>query len=1213
MLSLDLKTLLQGFSNLKQGTQLEKKLINIKFPLDEYLNDEEAIQCYKDMKDNAKKFFDKQKIQLLIKYITEEPKKENYLQGHKCPYVAYEMLRSECDYIQDLFVLSQKEYNEKYKEVKKEVNPIDNNGKYLNLVPRSIENYNYPVKKDNNNQNIDNNDKNIDKEDKINEEKKEEKSISRQKDNNNNIENKNDINNNDKDNNHNNQEGNNSNVKVNQITEENKIEKDSDKINEPNNNNTQDEENIPKDNIKKDKKEEEKKEKEEDIKEKEEGKKIEEKSETKNGKEEEVKKEEEKNDKKNEKEEERKKKEEICDIKNEKEEKGKKEKENKEIEEKNDIKNEKVEDNKIEDKKDKKKEEIKNDKPEEKEEKEKKEEREKKEEEEKEKEENNNKEKDTKKEEIKKDKEKPLINNEKKKEEEEINIIKEKKEDNENKTKNIIIEEKKENNINNTIKTEEKPNELNDIYNLLMTRNEFLDLLLNFVMDDNPILNDVLSGYFANVLLSLLDKYTYKILIYLYTLRKDALIKILFHSYQKSLSMVSLKLLKLQNIYSLVVTAKKFDESNVNPYYKIIDNCTLIRNELIGKIILSLSLDGFKDEKGNIIKDINVEPIFLILYDLIGETEILKYIVNSRQIYYHILDILETKVYNKNNNDEKKKFIYYLYIILLTRMFFNMNKNREVFDLIKDLDFNFIENKDLQQLKFIEKTIISIISLLMFNFIDNSTINNANKPNDFGWGLGLHNIYIMNLMYEISIYMRQIQMVVDRINIETKFIDKSIDYFFKYQLNNIYHLKFLQLFKLYLDDESAHTAIREHLFTKYKFHEMLSDYINQKKISQIIENKPTPNEPNKKKEEIIDNKNTINNNENKEKKQEINNNKNIINEREKSYYINEYKYRCGNKTLSCSYGFMVYLMYKIQAVRGLIIFDEKEKKDLNIKNVGEFEFIKDENSPKDIKLINISVKLNEILKLSSKWNNTFDNKVLPLIKKYEGNLCPKEGITTSTSAKNAINTSAKNIINNNLMKSLMNIIAKKAKIVININENEYNDVNFWGTKPSISLELKNKINEENNNNNKDNKNISNNTENKNNDEIKEDNKDSNKKREEVDEEDELLGLAMKLEQKEKSESYKSFLKGTSSNTNASPSSNAPKATTNNKSNIINSNNSKNSAPSPTLSSSNKISNLNVKVKDKEDKNSKYNDTNFWSVKPESILKEDEIKTLLEDL
>ena len=51
-------------------------------------------------------------------------------------------------------------------------------------------------------------------------------------------------------------------------------------------------------------------------------------------------------------------------------------------------------------------------------------------------------------------------------------------------------------------------------------------------------------------------------------------------------------------------------------------------------------------------------------------------------------------------------------------------------------------------------------------------------------------------------------------------------------------------------------------------------------------------------------------------------------------------------------------MYLLQAKSGLKTFDAKEKKKLNIKKLGEFEFLKDKNTEDD----NIENKISEILK-----------------------------------------------------------------------------------------------------------------------------------------------------------------------------------------------------------------------------------------------------------
>ena len=66
-------------------------------------------------------------------------------------------------------------------------------------------------------------------------------------------------------------------------------------------------------------------------------------------------------------------------------------------------------------------------------------------------------------------------------------------------------------------------------------------------MTDKPELNYVLAGYFANVIITLLNAYPYKIIKYLYTQRKDALKKILFHSNQKAFAILSSKLLNIES------------------------------------------------------------------------------------------------------------------------------------------------------------------------------------------------------------------------------------------------------------------------------------------------------------------------------------------------------------------------------------------------------------------------------------------------------------------------------------------------------------------------------------------------------------------------------------------------------------------------------------------------------------------------------------------
>ncbi len=87
------------------------------YPLEDYLKHEDALSCIKLMGKNTKKYFNSEKIKKLIKLITEEPEEEDHLKGHKFPYVAYEILKSNCPFISKRFVLNEQEYDEEYPEI----------------------------------------------------------------------------------------------------------------------------------------------------------------------------------------------------------------------------------------------------------------------------------------------------------------------------------------------------------------------------------------------------------------------------------------------------------------------------------------------------------------------------------------------------------------------------------------------------------------------------------------------------------------------------------------------------------------------------------------------------------------------------------------------------------------------------------------------------------------------------------------------------------------------------------------------------------------------------------------------------------------------------------------------------------------------------------------------------------------------------------------
>ena len=928
-----------SFSNFQQISVLERKISDLDYPLEEFLKDDSAILCVESMGKKVEKYLNSDRIKKLIKLVTEEPEEEDQLRGHKFPYIACEILKSNCPFISKRFVLNEQEYDEEFpnknSDDEKEIdfdfsNEIDKEFSRLeerisNMKANSVdidgssnestnnlnsENKNKDVKNeiaDENNDKTkkDEDDSNKEKDEVNDQEKnKEENEIEK---NNNDANNKEEINNNDN----------------NEKEIKNKDNNTNDKIEELNDN-KKNEDLKTSENIQEKKEEEDKENKEEEEpkeeKESKEEKENEERKESNVEKNIDNKEEKELNTDNNN----------LNDIKEEEQ----------KIEDKDDIKNNKEKT----DEKEKEEENMLNDKNlENKDEKEKA---------------GKNNIEDNNKSDDKNEKDQEKDNGDK------DTVIKEsagevgQSEENNNK-ENKIINNENEVEINLKKKDHSLKDEIGNIYSNVKKskpkkiyenkpNNEYLDLLLNFVMSDKAEFNYVLSGYFANVIITLLTKYPSQILKYLYTVRKDALRKIVFHSHQKAFSILSLKLLNLEN-YILV------DRKIENSFKEISTECIDFRNGLIAEIIKSISLEGIKDDKNEIKNDIDLEAKFSLVFEIINENnKIVKYLVFNNDVYSHLFNILDTDLYNNDNNSENnennfdnKYNIYILFIILTTRLLKTACSNYLI-NYPNEFDLNSIK-KNKKELTFSENMIISFGKILKNNFLPKKPTLILEKCSTISYeGLGMLNIKIILLVKEMMNFMKQLPKQFDSILIRNNFCQRSIDYFFKYQWNNIYHLQFVEFFNMYLSEEEKHKELTEFLFENIKFHEILINYLNQDNIDEKDIEKIIP-------------------------KQRL-----------------KFSFKSGRKMNSGIYSHVIDLIYKIQAISGLDIFTEEEKSELKIKNYGEFEFSKDEKSNKLLRKINISNNIKNILKKSKLWNEITKNTVIPLVKKYETQLCKEE-------------------------------------------------------------------------------------------------------------------------------------------------------------------------------------------------------------------------------
>ena len=943
--------------------------LNNDYPLEEYLKNDDAILCSKNMSDKLKKYFKPEKIKQLIKFIIEEPKEDDQLRGHKYPYVASEILKSDIPFILQRFVLNEKEYYKEYKEIL-DANDEDNDDDSSSSSSEEEkenenEDKNGIINKKNDEQNNNNEiNKDINEEKKINEnenntEEKNDKKIEKNNDNKNinNINNNNDENDNKK------------------IIDDNK---DKDK-------------NMEIDNIgeKEIKKEEDKQSQNEEIKN------IQTKEEI-NGKETNLNisnKEAEINvDNMNINE-----KNEVEDIKN---------KENKTNEIKNNSTNDFNWNKEIEEEK--------------------------------------------------------IINESNNKEI--YNLEEEKKEEKENKEKCIDNDIEIVDEVDSVSFGSDKEVQDNENQN-----NEFFDLLLTFVMNDKPELNYVLSGYFANVISTLLDTYPSRVFHYLYTVRKDALKKIVFRSHQKVFSIISSKLLNIEN------------NEKLKGSKDALENYKIFRNELISDIIKTISLDGFKDENNNLYNNIDIEAKIAFIGNIINDNKyVLEYILENNNLYGYIFNVLDIYLYEEkycDNNFDNKYYIYGLLIDLFSKIL----KCSYSENIKCPKEFNNVE-KEKTKLTFNEYAIITFGNILKNNFIPKKPKLIIGAGTSIAYeGLGILIIKILRLVKEMFSFMKEIPNSFDLILLNNEFCLRSLDYFFKYQMNNIYHIKFIQLLDVYLKEEMKHTELTKFFFEQYKLHEVLINYLKGK------------------------------------------------DDKQKLYF----EFKTGKKIKSGIYPHVINIIYKLHIIAGLSIFNEEEIKKYKISKIGEFEFLKNENQNKlgqniDIDLdksIVTSKNIGIILKESKEWNEAINTIVRPLIKKYEGKLC-KEEAQNKDKQKNSNNNETgidllldyinkgRSIKDEKSMEKIRRKIMmteanrKKRKKAYNGIQNEFSDDISTHSENNNENNDKAKVENNNNDNTDKEKNINENNNNKsevnNKNEIKE-----------ISEKDELLSNEINIEQKEK--------------------------------------------------------------------------------------------------
>ena len=495
-----------------------------------------------------------------------------------------------------------------------------------------------------------------------------------------------------------------------------------------------------------------------------------------------------------------------------------------------------------------------------------------------------------------------------------------KKKENEEK-KNDTIENNK-NNENN----KKKANENNF---------ELIDDLLNFVMNDNKELNDVLSSYFSNVMIKLIDKYTARIIKYLYLQRKDALEKIIEHSNQKSISNLTVKLLKIKSL--------ELSNEEKNKEVEIAN----FRNKLIQNFFKTITIEN---------TNYDVDVKCSLLTELIEENTILALFIDLPDIYNYLFELLSFEI---NSNDTYEVTNAYSSILNF------------LISILKQIELNKIslpDNFDINRKNFSDSLILTLPKIIInFNERKNSILIEGQFDQPYK-SLGIINQIILELFINIMNYLQNLCQQFDNILIRNNFIKKSLDFFFNYQWNNIYHITFVKFLKLYLNNEKKHETLTKYLFEEIKLNEMFEHFLKEKTI---------------------------------------------------------FSFNSKNHIKNGIYPHIIEIMYKINAILGNKIFEEDPT---SKRKEGEFEFVKDENSNQNsisnsnFKVVDVKVEEEKKEEKKNEEEKKEEEKKEEIKKEEEKKEDEKKEEEISEILKNNLNN------NENFKKIINDIISPSVKL-----------------------------------------------------------------------------------------------------------------------------------------------------------------------------------------
>ena len=360
-------------------------------------------------------------------------------------------------------------------------------------------------------------------------------------------------------------------------------------------------------------------------------------------------------------------------------------------------------------------------------------------------------------------------------------------------------------------------------------RIELLDHLFSFFPEkeeEGIRLNYVLCGYFSSIILNLLSINPIEFLKYIFTERSDILYKMVNHCYRKSISETLSRILHFENYFQ--------SEDSLDKDIKL--SMEEKRKEILGEIFQKIDINKENEDLNSI--------YFLItgLFDQAVEEEkiILKCIIDNRK---NMKALLTTQLFNLDlsRNDENVENKRNNFMVIIDIVIFLLTSIKKVKLELPTCSSDSITHTELS--KEIYDNLGGIIKNIFIKKNEDKTTILQSFNKYLLSPLGEYKIKIIDLLFHLIPYFKNISKFFDNILIDTEFFQNAFNYLYEYEWNNIYQESLLSLLKSLINDADNHELIQDFLFNKLNLIDVIKTHTNSEDKFKYLDDKISQSNP----------------------------------------------------------------------------------------------------------------------------------------------------------------------------------------------------------------------------------------------------------------------------------------------------------------------------------------------------------------------------------